>query len=139
MTKLSPTVCFNSASPNGGTNEIHAGPIRRRDPYLDGSAVSVTKEGFVVRWSTEKDDYVVTNELFADLDITTLTEREMRALDSAIERLDRQEKARVHAEKKASFERYRVEAYNQGIDPTNQQPLSRQQRRQIARKGIPSR
>jgi hypothetical protein len=112
---------------------------RRRELYPDGMACSVTKEGFVVRWSTEKDNYVVTDEKFVDLDIEQLSEREMRLLDSAIDRLDRQEKARVHAEKKEAYARYRIDAYNQGIDPTNQQPLSRQQRRQIARKGIPVR
>lgn len=31
----------------------------------------------------------------------------------------------------------RVESYDKGIDPTNGQKLSRQQRRQIERKGIP--
>jgi hypothetical protein len=100
-------------------------------------AVSVTKEGFVVRWSTEKSDYVVTTEKFVDLDIEQLSEREIRSLDMSLDRLDRQEKARKHAKQKADYERYRHEAYAQNVDPTNQQPLSRQQRRQIARKGIP--
>jgi hypothetical protein len=31
----------------------------------------------------------------------------------------------------------RIEAYQKGIDPTNGRPLSRQQRRAIARKGAP--